>query len=636
MAKSGGSIWVSLGLKTDQFSKGVSTARGKLGKFKKETSALEKGMRGLGGAIAGAFAISSVSSFFSSSLQAYDEQIQAQKKLENALGFTSSALEKQASALQGVTRYGDEATMQMQAQLATLGLTEDQIFKLTPLVQDLAAQTGKPLSKAAKEVTSALSTGSTTLAKYGVELTATNSLSENLELTLNGLQNSVGGAAEKMANEGMGGVEQLNNAYGDFKESVGRVISEGLKPLVPALLEATNAMKTLADDETLSWWEKLGGLINSSAGAAMVNFNKQLVSGVNAANTLKGTINNTKITVTNLKAAYDSGSLSLDEYKAALKRVGAAAKEKINTFKPLKTEVAKTSNNVKVLTKSEIEAAQKAIRLKDSFQELSKHTNIAQKPKLGVDALRTMLDKQEKEVKKSAESSGNTYMDTVASVIGAKSREKKTPLAIPVTPKLEVTAGVGQEVSKNPKWIEMGQEIGGVIGDGLKAGVVGGFASIGEAMGAALASGDVAAVGQAFMMQVADIVQGIGEQMISLGVTAVLAKKALDGLFANPGLAIAAGVALVTVASMMRNLLSQGAAPQEFADGGIISGPTLGLMGEYSGARSNPEVVAPLDKLKNLIGDTGAGGMSEVKFRIEGNELVGILNRTSKTMKYSR
>ena len=37
--------------------------------------------------------------------------------------------------------------------------------------------------------------------------------------------------------------------------------------------------------------------------------------------------------------------------------------------------------------------------------------------------------------------------------------------------------------------------------------------------------------------------------------------------------------------------------------GGIVSSPTLGLMGEYPGARSNPEVIAPLDKLKNMIGE---------------------------------
>jgi hypothetical protein len=40
----------------------------------------------------------------------------------------------------------------------------------------------------------------------------------------------------------------------------------------------------------------------------------------------------------------------------------------------------------------------------------------------------------------------------------------------------------------------------------------------------------------------------------------------------------------------------------KFADGGIVSGPTMGLMGEYQGARTNPEVIAPLDKLKSMMG----------------------------------
>lgn len=39
----------------------------------------------------------------------------------------------------------------------------------------------------------------------------------------------------------------------------------------------------------------------------------------------------------------------------------------------------------------------------------------------------------------------------------------------------------------------------------------------------------------------------------------------------------------------------------KFAAGGIISGPTLGLMGEYSGARSDPEVVAPLSHLRGML-----------------------------------
>lgn len=37
------------------------------------------------------------------------------------------------------------------------------------------------------------------------------------------------------------------------------------------------------------------------------------------------------------------------------------------------------------------------------------------------------------------------------------------------------------------------------------------------------------------------------------------------------------------------------------ANGGIISQPTLAMVGEYAGARNNPEVVAPLDKLQSMI-----------------------------------
>lgn len=42
-----------------------------------------------------------------------------------------------------------------------------------------------------------------------------------------------------------------------------------------------------------------------------------------------------------------------------------------------------------------------------------------------------------------------------------------------------------------------------------------------------------------------------------------------------------------------------------FAKGGLVYGPTVGLMGEYPGARRNPEVVAPLDKLRDVLGGSG-------------------------------
>lgn len=69
----------------------------------------------------------------------------------------------------------------------------------------------------------------------------------------------------------------------------------------------------------------------------------------------------------------------------------------------------------------------------------------------------------------------------------------------------------------------------------------------------------------------------------------------------------------------------------EFANGGIVSGPTLGLMGEYSGARANPEVVAPLDKLKGMIGNQAGGNVNVTgEFRLKGQDLVVALQRANK------
>lgn len=61
-----------------------------------------------------------------------------------------------------------------------------------------------------------------------------------------------------------------------------------------------------------------------------------------------------------------------------------------------------------------------------------------------------------------------------------------------------------------------------------------------------------------------------------------------------------------------------------FANGGIVSGPTPALVGEYTGARTNPEVIAPLSQLQNMMG-------GNVTFTISGDNLVGTLNRANKT-----
>ncbi len=68
------------------------------------------------------------------------------------------------------------------------------------------------------------------------------------------------------------------------------------------------------------------------------------------------------------------------------------------------------------------------------------------------------------------------------------------------------------------------------------------------------------------------------------------------------------------------------------ASGGLVTGPTMALVGEGAGTTaSNPEVVAPLDKLKGMI-NGGGSQQVEVYGRISGNDIFisnqrGSLNR---------
>lgn len=87
------------------------------------------------------------------------------------------------------------------------------------------------------------------------------------------------------------------------------------------------------------------------------------------------------------------------------------------------------------------------------------------------------------------------------------------------------------------------------------------------------------------------------------------------------------GIASGFVASAKTIVTAIGATP--FAKGGVVSGPTLALVGEYSGAKNNPEVIAPLDKLRDMIEPGGDIG-GEVVFRLDGRTLLGVLKKEVK------
>lgn len=81
-------------------------------------------------------------------------------------------------------------------------------------------------------------------------------------------------------------------------------------------------------------------------------------------------------------------------------------------------------------------------------------------------------------------------------------------------------------------------------------------------------------------------------------------------------------LAVAAIASVIGAIL----AIPKFASGGIAYGPTLGMFGEYAGAVNNPEVVAPLDKLRDMLEPRESLG-GKVTFRIDGRTLVGVLEK---------
>ena len=169
------------------------------------------------------------------------------------------------------------------------------------------------------------------------------------------------------------------------------------------------------------------------------------------------------------------------------------------------------------------------------------------------------------------------------------------------------------------------KEIGLQMGDSIK----GTFASMGQSIAQGLGAGE-SALGTFAGVLIETAMTAIGASLAttmgfgaeSAGATA----KSFGPLaaFVLPALLAGAAVAVKGAFGKIKK-------PKEFAKGGIVSTPTMGVFGEYPGARANPEVVAPLDKLKSMIGDRGS---SQVQvggsFTVKGQDLVVALQRANK------
>tara|TARA_R100000734_G_scaffold13967_1_gene10325 strand:- start:3099 stop:5429 length:2331 start_codon:yes stop_codon:yes gene_type:complete len=109
-----------------------------------------------------------------------------------------------------------------------------------------------------------------------------------------------------------------------------------------------------------------------------------------------------------------------------------------------------------------------------------------------------------------------------------------------------------------------------------------------------------------------DTIGAIIAQGVSVAITKALQSAAFLPL---PLIPVVAGLASGLARTAFNSLIPA------FANGGLVTGPTLGLVGEGAGiTASNPEVIAPLNMLKNHLNGSGTQQV-EVYGRISGNDI---------------
>ena len=188
--------------------------------------------------------------FAAASVKAFDVQAKAEAKLLTALKGNEAAfkrLKKQAQELQKVTLFGDEQTIAAQSMLASMGLEEEAIKRLTPLIQDMATAKGMDLKAAADLVAKSVGSSTNALSRYGIQIEGAVGSTDRLDSAVNALSGQFKGQAKAAADAGAGGLQQLMNLFGDLMETVGQM-------LMPILTKLTDKIKA-----GVEWFTSLNG-----------------------------------------------------------------------------------------------------------------------------------------------------------------------------------------------------------------------------------------------------------------------------------------------------------------------------------------------------------------------------------------
>jgi hypothetical protein len=657
---------VAIGANTTDFDKKLGKSMHKIKAFGKNTKRLGKDLSMSLTAPIAALGFTAV--------KAFQQQAKAIAQVEAGLkstgasvGFTSQQLQQMASDLQSKTLFGDEQILQdATSQLLTFtNITGEQFARTQAAALDLATRLDGDLKGASIQLGKALNdpvANLSALSRSGIQfsdeqkeviksMAETGRLAEAQTLILDELNKQYGGSAEAAA-KADGGFTQLANSFGDLQEEFGKILVDVLQPvvefmknLVKSLQQASPQFKKMA--VTISLVAAAIGpllmilpmlvqglmLIVSPAGliiaaliaivtavykfssevskpiAAVANYFIKLYNEITFVRAIIGALKGIVQTV------FDFFGFAIDSVIGAFKDLGAIIEAIFKgNFSEVPGLVADAFENA---ANRAIEFGKKAGEniIEGITNELERDPIELVTPESVQNAIDTMGGLK-------------TYIDDLMSggVGGAVTAAPTGPANMQ-----GMTARTGADAMAG---MSGNEAMGGLIGIEVYAQRVKDATKIhnaaideSEKRDASYIS-SVQQLANSLTSSFSNLFRGLIEGTQSFGdfmkqiimdllvklasmVAAFLVISALTG-----GIATAGGGTM-----NLGGFLKQGFGLTGFADGGIVSGPTAALVGEYSGARTNPEVIAPLDKLQSMIQGAGGGNVT-VTGRLSGRDIL--------------
>ena len=130
----------------------------------------------------------------------------------------------------------------------------------------------------------------------------------------------------------------------------------------------------------------------------------------------------------------------------------------------------------------------------------------------------------------------------------------------------------------------------------------------------------------------ADMITQLGSALVAFATAQIAVETALKS--GNWVAALVGGIAAIAAGTALSITADKKLQVPALASGGLAYSPTLAVVGDNRGAASDPEVIAPLSKLRQYMGQPSLELSGDVEFRIDGDVLRAVLNRANTRLKY--